>query len=74
MNWLIPSYYYNIQYINTKCPYCGINVQLNRNIQSTDGQLKLIDLDHSPHNCSEQIRSVKGNFCKKNIDNKGGSN
>jgi hypothetical protein len=73
MNWLLPSYYYNFKYINTKCPYCGTNVLLNRNIKSNDGQLKLIDLDHSPHNCFKYIRSVKGNSCKNNIDNKGDS-
>ena len=73
MNWLIPSYYYNFKYIKTKCPYCGINILLNRNIKSDDDQLKLIDLDHSPHNCFEYIRMVKGNSCKNNIDNKGGS-
>jgi hypothetical protein len=74
MNWLIPSYYYNFQYINTKCPYCGTNILLNQNIQSNDGQMKLINLDHSLHNCSEYNWSIKGNSCKNNIDNKGGSN
>lgn len=74
MNWLIPSNYYNSQYINTKCPYCGIDVLLNQNIQSNDGQMKLINLDHSFHNCSEYNWSGIGNSCKNNINNNGGSN
>ena len=74
MNWLIPTYYHNSRYINTKCPYCGINVLLNRNIKSNNGQMKLIDLDHSLHNCSEYICSVKKNYFKNIINNKGGSN
>ena len=73
MNWLIPSYYYNFHYINTKCPYCGINALLNRNIKSNECQMKLININHSLHNCSEYIWSVKEYSFKNNTCNKGGS-
>lgn len=51
MNWIIPSYYNNIEYKNVKCRHCGIEIILNRNIKSRDGQIKPVNLDHSPHNC-----------------------
>lgn len=51
MNWLIPTYYNNTEYKNVKCRYYGIEIILNRNIKSSDGQIKPVNLDHSPHNC-----------------------
>jgi hypothetical protein len=53
MNWIIPSYYNNIEYKNVKCIHCGIEIILNGNIKSNDGQIKPINLDNSPHNCYE---------------------
>ena len=51
MNWILPTYYNNTEYKNVKCRYCGIEIILNRNIKSKDGQIKPVNLDHSPHNC-----------------------
>lgn len=51
MNWLISTYYNNTEYKNVKCRYCDIEILLNRNIKSRDGQIKLVNLGHSPHNC-----------------------
>ena len=74
MNWLIPSYYSNSRYINTKCPYCGSEVILNPNIKTSDGILKLINLDHSPHRCHENKWFMLQNAYENTINNYRGSN
>ena len=51
MNWLIPTYYYNVDYKSVKCRYCGTEITFNRNIKSRDDQIQSVNLDHSPHNC-----------------------
>jgi hypothetical protein len=51
MNWIIPSYYNNTEYKNVKCRHCGIEIILNRNIKSRNGQINPVNLDHSLHNC-----------------------
>jgi hypothetical protein len=51
LNWILPKYYYNIDYKSVKCRNCGIEIILNRNIKSRDGQIKPVNLDQSPHNC-----------------------
>ena len=53
MNWLIPSYYNNIEYKNVKCSYCGFKIIFNPNIKSRDDQINPLNLDNSPHNCYE---------------------
>jgi len=74
MNWLIPSYYYNIDYKYVKCKYYGTKIILNQNIKSRNGQTKPINLDYSPHDCHEHKSFVVWNSCKIIINNKGGSN
>ncbi len=53
MNWLILTYYNNTAYKNVKCKYCDTKIIFNPNIKSSDDQIKPINLDNSPHNCSE---------------------
>lgn len=53
MNWLIQTYYNNIEYKNVKCKFCGIKITFNQNIKSSNDQIKPVNLDHSPHNCHE---------------------
>lgn len=53
MNWIIPPSYNNTEYKNVKCIYCGIKLIFNPNIKSSDDQIILVNLDHSPHNCYE---------------------
>lgn len=51
MSWFFTNYYNNSEFKNVKCKYCGTEIIFNRNIKSRDGQIKPINLDHSPHNC-----------------------
>ncbi len=51
MNWVIPTFYNNKEYIYVKCRSCGTEIILNPNIKSKDGELKPVNLDNSPHNC-----------------------